>query len=67
MDEEFQAAIIAGARRALRRRADRQRAIADGWTVHGASGVIIRSGEASIAMRIAEALDQAADDLEARQ
>jgi hypothetical protein len=63
--DPFENAVCAGAVAALRRRAKRQRAIADSWTVHGARGVIVRSGEAAIALRIADALDQAADAIEA--
>jgi|HubBroStandDraft_1064217.scaffolds.fasta_scaffold2868039_1 hypothetical protein len=67
MDERdpFADAVCAGAIAVLRRRAQRQRAIADSWTVHGARGVIVRSGEAVIALRLAAALDQAAHELEA--
>jgi hypothetical protein len=61
LEEEF----LAGAIAALRRRADRQRDIAKSWTAHGERGAVIRQGEAAIALRIAGALDQAADDLEA--
>ncbi len=57
-------AFLAGAITALRRRADRQRAIAKGWTVDGERGTVVVSGEGSIAERIAAALDQAADELE---
>ena len=65
MIDEIEEAVVAGAVLALRRRAQRQRAIADSWTVHGARGVIVRSGEAVIALRLAAALDQAAHELEA--
>jgi hypothetical protein len=63
--DPFEDAVCAGAVRALRRRAARQAAIAESWTTHGARGVIVRSGEAAIALRIAEALDQAAHEIEA--
>jgi hypothetical protein len=67
MDERdpFADAMCAGAIAALRRRAQRQRAISESWTVRGARGVIVRTGEAAVAMRISEALDQAADVIEA--
>jgi hypothetical protein len=55
----------AGAIAALRRRAARQRAIAETWTIRAEKGVVIRSGEAAIAERIAVAFDQAADEPEA--
>jgi hypothetical protein len=57
-------AIRAGAVRALRRRADRQRAIAKSWTVHGERNAVIRQGEAAVALRIAQALSECADELE---
>jgi hypothetical protein len=55
--DDLEEAIVAGAIAALRRRADRQRAIAK---AHGPG-----SGEAAIALRIAETLDRTADELEA--
>jgi hypothetical protein len=61
LEEEFRAGAIV----ALRRRAARQRQRAADWTVTGANGLRIVAGEGRIAERIAEALDQAADDLEA--
>ena len=64
MVDEIEAAIVAGAIAALRRRADRQRAIAKGWTVHGERGTVVVSGEGRIAERIAAALEAAADELE---
>jgi hypothetical protein len=60
LEEEFRA----GAEVALLRRAARQRQRAADWTVTGANGIRIVAGEGRIAERIAEALDQAADDLE---
>jgi len=57
--------ITAGAVVALRKRAERQRRIAEDWTVRGERSAIVRSGEGAIALRIAAALDQAADELEA--
>jgi hypothetical protein len=52
LEKEFRAGAVV----ALRRRADRQRDIAK---AHGSG-----SGEAAIALRIAVAIDQAADDIE---
>jgi hypothetical protein len=63
--DPFETAMLAGAVAALRRRAQRQRAIAESWTVSGERGVIVRSGEAEIALRIAAALEAAADELDA--
>ena len=63
--DEIEAAVRAGAVSALRRRAERQRKLAADWTVTGANGVRIVAGEGRIAERIAAALEQAADELEA--
>ena len=57
--------IVAAAVRVLRRRAERQRKIAEQWTVRGERGAIIRSGEGAIALRIAAALDEVAAEIEA--
>jgi hypothetical protein len=64
MADAIEAAIVAGAIAALRRRADRQRAIAKGWTAHGERGAIVVAGEGRVADRIAAALEAAADELE---
>jgi hypothetical protein len=56
--------IVAAAVRALRRRAERQRSVAESWTARGERGVTIRQGEAAIALRIAAALEAAADEIE---
>ena len=63
--DPIEEAVVAGAVAALRRRAARQAKIAESWTARGARGAIVRSGEAAIALRIADALDQAAAELEA--
>jgi hypothetical protein len=63
--DAIEAAIAAGAVVALRRRAQRQRTIAESWTAHGAREAIIRCGEAATALRIAQELDAAARELEA--
>lgn len=65
MSDDLEAEFRAGAIKALRRRADRQRQRAADWTVVGANGVRIVAGEGRIAERIAEALDQTADELDA--
>ena len=62
--DDLEEAFRRGAAAALRQRAERQRTIAEDWTVRGARGVIVRSGEGAIAVRIAEALEQAANELE---
>jgi hypothetical protein len=64
MIDEIEEAVVAGAVLALRRRAQRQRAIAQSWTTHGARGVTVRSGEAVIADLLAAALTEIADELE---
>ena len=64
MIDEIEKDIIAGAVRVLRRRAVRQRERATEWTVTGANGLRITSGEGAIALRIAEALEDAANGLE---
>lgn len=64
--DDLEEAFRRGADAALRQRAERQRTIAEDWTVRGARGVIVRSGEGAIALRIAEALDQVADEFEAK-
>ena len=60
-------AIIAGAARALRSRAARQRERASAWTVMTADSrgqpVPILTGEAAIFVRIAEVLEATAQDL----
>jgi hypothetical protein len=63
--DEIETAVCAGAIAALRRRAARQRKRAADWTIVGANGVRIVAGEGRIADRIADALDQAADEFEA--
>jgi hypothetical protein len=64
MADAIEEAIVAGAIAALRRRADRQRAIAKGWTVHGERGTIVVAGEGRVAGQIAAALEAAADEIE---
>jgi hypothetical protein len=62
--DELEDGFRTGAALALRRRASRQRQRATDWTVIGAKGERITSGEGAIALRIAEALDQVADEIE---
>jgi hypothetical protein len=62
--DDIEADIHAGAIAALRRRAQRQRAIAESWTVRGERGTIVISGEGRVAERIAGALEAAADEIE---
>jgi hypothetical protein len=65
MIDELEAAFTAGAVSALRRRAARQREIAERWTVRGENGVVVKAGEGVIAERIAATLDGLADEFEA--
>jgi hypothetical protein len=65
MTDQLETDIRAGAIAALRRRAERQRKRAEDWTVVGEKGQRIMAGEGAVALRIAVALDQAADELEA--
>jgi hypothetical protein len=62
--DDFEPAIRAGAVRALRRRADRQRVIAKSWTAPGERGTVVVSGEGRVAERIAAALEAAATEIE---
>lgn len=64
---DLEVALRSGAVAALRRRAERQGGIARAGTVapEGWPDVLIRTGEAAIAVRLAEALNACADDLEA--
>jgi hypothetical protein len=62
--DPLESAFLSGAVAALRRRAGLQRERANHWTVTGANGVRILAGEGRIAERIAESLEQAADELE---
>jgi hypothetical protein len=67
-DGLIQAAIYAGAVRALRRRAAHQASLASAGTVTAGGrfpNVKIRSGEAEIARRLERALREVADELEA--
>jgi hypothetical protein len=67
-DGLIQAAICACAVAALRKRAAHQAPLASAGTVTAAGrfpNVKIRSGEASIALRLARALTEIADDLDA--
>jgi hypothetical protein len=62
--DPFETAMLRGAALALRRRADRQAKIAEAWSACGPRGVIIRTGEAVLAARLAEAFSRLADDFE---
>jgi hypothetical protein len=57
VDDELEEGFRTGAVAALRRRAARRRKLAADWTVTGANGI-------RIAERIAEALEQTANELE---
>ena len=60
----LEAEIYAGAVSAIRRRAARQAAKARDETARTESGVAIRTGEAAIASRLAEALSAIANEIE---
>ena len=62
--DDLEAAIMAGAATALRRRAARQAQIAANWTAVGERGALIRSGEAAIALRISTTLHFLAAEFE---
>jgi hypothetical protein len=64
--DEIERAIRAGAIAALRRRAERQRTAAALGTVaaEGRPDVLILTGEAAVAARLAEAFAALADELE---
>jgi hypothetical protein len=62
--DAIEEAIVAGAIAAMKRRAQRQRKIAEAWTAHGERGTVVVSGEGRIAERIAAALEGAADEIE---
>jgi hypothetical protein len=62
--DPLQTAMLQGASRALRRRGARQMRIAADGTTVGERGATIRSGEPAIALRLAAAFTQLADDLE---
>jgi hypothetical protein len=62
--DPIESALLAGAVAALRRRATRQERVAADWTANGSRGAVIRQGEAAVALRIAQALKELADELE---
>ena len=62
---DLEAAIRAASVAALRKRAARQRAIAEAGEVKNEAGAIVRAGEAAVASRLAVALAAVADEIEA--
>jgi hypothetical protein len=62
--DPIESAFLAGAVRALRRRAARQARIAAAWSTLGERGAVIRQGESAIALRVAQALSELAAELE---
>ena len=66
MNQTIDGAIREGAVAALRRRAARQADITRSGVAVTESGIEIRTGEAAIANRIAEALPAIADEIERR-
>jgi hypothetical protein len=67
MSDDIEAAFVAGAVVALRKRAVRQARIAADGTAVGARNAIIRQGEAAIADGLARVLNELADDFEAER
>ena len=60
--DDIELAILGAAAATLRRRAHRQARIAQDGTSVGDRGAIIRGGEEAIAQRIAETLNELADE-----
>ena len=62
--DPIESAILAGAVTARRRRAARQARIAENGTTSGERNTVIRQGESAVALRLARALNELADELE---
>ena len=62
--DPIESAFLAGAVTALRRRAARQARIAEDGTTSGERNAVIRQGESAVALRLALALNELADELE---
>jgi len=60
----IETAMLRGAAQALRQRADRQAKLAEAGTTRADHGVVIRTGEAAIATRIAMTLAALADEID---
>jgi hypothetical protein len=62
--DPIESAFLAGAVTALRRRVQRQDAIAKDGTTIGERNAVILQGEAAVAQRLAQAFNELADELE---
>jgi hypothetical protein len=62
--DPIESAFLAGAVTAVRRRAARQERVAADWTAHGSRCAVIRQGETAVALRVAQVLNELADELE---
>jgi hypothetical protein len=62
--DPIESAFLAGAIAALRRCAARQAQIAADGTTSGSRNAVIRQGESAVALRVAQALNDLADELE---
>jgi hypothetical protein len=62
--DPVESGFLAGAITALRRRAARQVRIAADGTTNGLRNAVIRQGESAVALRVAQALNELADELE---
>jgi hypothetical protein len=62
--DHIESAFLAGAVTALRRRAARQARIAADGTTRGSRNAVIRQGESAVALRVAQALNELAAEIE---
>jgi hypothetical protein len=65
MSDDIEAQIVAGAIAALRKRADRQVRIARAETTTAERGARVMTGEGRVALRLAEAFNELAAELDA--
>jgi hypothetical protein len=64
MIDSLEADMLQGAASALRNRAERQAKLAQAGAMRGDRGVSVRTGEAAIAARLADAFSQLASEFE---
>jgi hypothetical protein len=62
--DPIESGFLAGAITALRRRAARQARISADGTTNGSRNAVTRQGESAVALRVAQALNELADELE---
>jgi hypothetical protein len=62
--DPIESAFLAGAITAVRRRAARQARIAADGTTNGSRNAVIRQGETAVALRVAQVLNDLADELD---